>query len=123
MNIDTTHYKQKLLEEKNRLEKELQVVGTKNPEVPGEWNVAYPSMNVSASAEDEIADQEEKYENSAPMELGLETQLKEVVAALGRLEEGTYGLCEIDQAPIAEDRLQANPAARTCMPHADNVSL
>jgi RNA polymerase-binding transcription factor DksA len=123
MNIDTTHFKQQLLEEKARLEKELQSVGTKNPDAPGDWNITYPDMNVSASAEDEVADQEEKYENSAAMELGLETQLKEVDAALGRIEAGTYGLCEVDKSPIDEERLRANPSARTCIAHADQESL
>ena len=41
--------------------------------------------------------------------------LSEVTAALGRLEEGTYGRCERCSQPIAPARLEAMPAARLCI--------
>ena len=36
-------------------------------------------------------------------------------AALRRLEEGDYGLCEDCQKPISEERLKALPFARRCI--------
>lgn len=36
-------------------------------------------------------------------------------AALQRLEEGAYGLCEDCQKPISEERLKALPFARRCI--------
>jgi DnaK suppressor protein len=36
-------------------------------------------------------------------------------AALQRLEEGGYGLCEDCQKPISEERLKALPFARRCI--------
>jgi RNA polymerase-binding protein DksA len=42
-------------------------------------------------------------------------QLQEVEAALSRLDAGTYGTCEVCGGPIAEGRLEARPAARTCI--------
>ncbi|TNM50271.1 TraR/DksA family transcriptional regulator [Nocardioides albidus] len=41
--------------------------------------------------------------------------LAEVEAALVRLDTGTYGTCERCGLPIAEGRLEARPAARTCV--------
>jgi RNA polymerase-binding protein DksA len=41
--------------------------------------------------------------------------LSEVDAALRRLEEGSYGVCERCGQPIAAQRLDARPAARTCI--------
>lgn len=41
--------------------------------------------------------------------------LSEVDAALARLDAGTYGVCERCGAPIGEARLDALPAARTCI--------
>jgi RNA polymerase-binding protein DksA len=41
--------------------------------------------------------------------------LEEVDAALERVEEGTYGVCESCGRPIGEARLEALPAARTCI--------
>jgi DnaK suppressor protein len=42
-------------------------------------------------------------------------QLAAVDAALGRLADGSYGVCERCGQPIGEDRLAARPAARTCV--------
>ena len=44
--------------------------------------------------------------------------LAEVEAALGRLDAGTYGLCEKCGGTIAPDRLEAMPMASTCIAHA-----
>ena len=45
----------------------------------------------------------------------LRDALLEVDAALAKLESGTYGQCESCGDDIAEDRLEAMPAARLCM--------
>jgi RNA polymerase-binding transcription factor DksA len=45
----------------------------------------------------------------------VEAELTELQAALGRLDAGTYGKCEICGKPIAEGRLEAMPAARYCV--------
>ena len=45
-----------------------------------------------------------------------EQHLAEVDAALARLADGTYGLCERCGRPIPEGRLEARPVARTCVP-------
>ncbi|QIG45677.1 TraR/DksA family transcriptional regulator [Nocardioides anomalus] len=42
-------------------------------------------------------------------------QLAELDAARERLDAGTYGACERCGAPIPEGRLEARPAARTCV--------
>jgi DnaK suppressor protein len=42
-------------------------------------------------------------------------QLTEVEAALERLQGGTYGICERCGQPIAKARLEARPAASTCI--------
>jgi RNA polymerase-binding transcription factor DksA len=42
-------------------------------------------------------------------------QLDEVDAALARLGDGGYGVCERCGRPIAEARLEARPTARTCV--------
>lgn len=45
----------------------------------------------------------------------VEEHLAEIDAALARLGAGTYGTCERCGDPIAEGRLEARPAARTCI--------
>lgn len=44
----------------------------------------------------------------------LET-LREVEHALAKFEEGTYGKCEVCGSDIAPARLEAKPAARSCI--------
>jgi RNA polymerase-binding transcription factor DksA len=45
----------------------------------------------------------------------LRESLDEVEAALQRLQDGTYGLCEVCGKPIGVPRLEAMPAARLCI--------
>ena len=39
--------------------------------------------------------------------------------AIERMDQGIYGLCEECNEPIKLERLKANPAARTCVEHAE----
>ena len=45
----------------------------------------------------------------------VQNQLAEIDAAFDRLSVGTYGTCEHCAQPIPRGRLQARPAARTCI--------
>jgi len=47
----------------------------------------------------------------------IEAELEDVEHALHRLDDGTYGTCEVDGKPIPADRLEAMPAARFCLEH------
>ncbi|MDQ6697914.1 MAG: TraR/DksA C4-type zinc finger protein [Actinomycetota bacterium] len=58
----------------------------------------------------------EQGENLA-LAASLQDQLDDVEAALGRLDDGTYGRCETCGEPIPAARLEAMPAARTCINH------
>ncbi|HEY0214911.1 MAG TPA: TraR/DksA C4-type zinc finger protein [Cellulomonas sp.] len=46
---------------------------------------------------------------------GAEQRIAEVDAALERLAGGVYQVCAVCGGPIAADRLQALPTARTCV--------
>lgn len=41
--------------------------------------------------------------------------LAEIDAALARVDDGTYGTCEVCGGPIGEGRLEARPVARACI--------
>ena len=45
----------------------------------------------------------------------LQSNLEEIDAALSRLDDGTYGLCEDCRAPVPEGRLEIIPYARRCV--------
>jgi len=42
-------------------------------------------------------------------------RLAQIDAALARLDDGSYGTCEVCGKPIGVARLEARPAARTCI--------
>ena len=48
-----------------------------------------------------------------------QAQLAEIDSAAARVAEGRYGVCERCGRPIATERLEARPMARTCVPCAD----
>lgn len=47
----------------------------------------------------------------------VEAELADVEHALRRLDEGTYGTCEVCGQAIPDERLEAMPAARLCLEH------
>jgi RNA polymerase-binding transcription factor DksA len=47
----------------------------------------------------------------------VEAELADVEHALRRLDEGTYGTCEVCGKVIPDERLEAMPATRLCLEH------
>jgi len=43
--------------------------------------------------------------------------LTEVDAALARMDEGTFGICETCHDPVEKDRLLSDPLVRFCLDH------
>jgi RNA polymerase-binding transcription factor DksA len=53
----------------------------------------------------------------------IEGELRDIEDALRRLDDGTYGLCEICGRPISDERLEANPTARYDVEHEPGEGL
>lgn len=115
--MNTENFKTKLVEEKARLESELASVGRINPDNPADWEPVPVDPEERPSDPNDKADQIENFETNAAILKQLEIQLGDVNAALTKIEEGTYGVCEVGGEEIEEGRLNANPAARTCVEH------
>jgi RNA polymerase-binding protein DksA len=49
------------------------------------------------------------------LEEGVQFTLDEIAAALVRIEDGTYGVCEVCGQPIGAERLSAIPWTRLCI--------
>lgn len=54
---------------------------------------------------------------------GLTRKLEEIEAALGRIDRGEYGACQVCGREISDERLEAVPATRFCREHADSGEL
>ena len=109
----------RLMEEKATLERQLSEIGVKD-ETTEDWE-AVPEQGEAEADENDLADRAEDFEERTATLNTLESRLKEIIHALGKLEkaDGTFGICEISGEEIEEDRLRANPAARTCISHID----
>jgi DnaK suppressor protein len=105
--IDNEYFSEKLLAEKQKLEQELSLLGKKVGE--GDYETSITDMG---SDEEETASEVEEYVDNLSVETNLEGQLKEVLAALERIQNGTYGICEKSDQPIDRARLEAYPSAR-----------
>lgn len=115
--MDIENFKAKLEEELERVEAELQSVGTQTPE--GDWEGKETEMDVMSAVADpnEAADKQEEFVTNRAVNDTLEVRYKEIKAALERINDGIYGTCEECGEEIEADRLEANPAARTCKAH------
>ncbi len=115
VNID--EMKERLTAELALVERELKTVGRQNPDNPADWQPTPPVEDSAATEDDEVADKIEDFEQNTAILKQLEIQHTEITKALERIEKGTYGVCEVSGEAIEEDRLEANPSARTCKAH------
>jgi len=117
---DTKQFKEKLEAEKKTLEEELKTVGRINPDNSADWEATPGDINNRAADPNKLASNIEEYETHTAILKQLETQLLDVNDALRKIEEGKYGICETNGEQIEEERLNANPAARTCHEHMED---
>lgn len=111
--------KQKLQEEKVLLEEELSTVGERNPKDKDDWVPARPDMDTLESDPSERADAYESFGENVGILHNLEVRYTNVKNALIRMKDETYGFCSVCGEKIEEKRLEANPAADTCITHKD----
>jgi RNA polymerase-binding transcription factor len=105
MNLDV--YKRALMDLRTRLSARAAADAAsgreQRPDSPGD------------SADAAIADESESESFSAAERDS--AVLQQVEAALGRIEDGTYGRCLVDGGPIEAQRLEAVPWAAYCITH------
>jgi RNA polymerase-binding transcription factor DksA len=109
--MDTTTYKTLLLEERIVLTEEIEALGTMR--VSNENFDVKAEEGVHTTENLELADMFEIETNKDAVLDQLEDRLIAVELALGKIESGTYGICEVSGETIEPERLLANPAART----------
>ena len=112
MTIDTEQFRVVLLEERTRVQAAIEnlreeTAGTLRDDAGEE--TAYD--NHLADTATETYDRELDY----TLEENSEHVLGEIEAALGRIDEGTYGICTNRGEQISEERLEALPWATLCI--------
>lgn len=103
----------RLLEvERDRLTEELEAIEEHLPEVEP------VSMDASGGYDEDLADVASdtfEREKGFAIENSVQELLEQVEEALGRIDDGSYGTCELCSQPIHPDRLRALPYARLCI--------
>lgn len=122
MAVDTTIYKVRLEEMLAELTEELQTIGVHDPENPDNWTEKTTDLDLSSADVNDVADRTEEWEERRGIVATLETRYNNIRRALSKIETGTFGICEISGDEIEADRLDANPAARTCKLHMNDES-
>lgn len=118
--IQTAPYKTRLEQELTELQKELIDLGIHNPEVQEDWIAIPEKLQTSEADANVAADRTEDWDERRATIAPLETRYNNLVRALQKIEDGTYGICEVSGAEIETQRLDANPAARTCKAHLED---
>lgn len=122
MDIDLDYFKNRLLEEKNKLEEELKETSIKNPKNSRDWQAVYPEKDLEENIEADpadVADNIEDYQERYALNDVLEKRLNSVKDALKAIDNGSYGKCRVGgkEHGIERERLDANAAAATCINH------
>jgi len=111
--IDTEHFRAELLEQRERL------LGTiKHHDIGNSSLIEETGELMSSSSDNHLADTaSETYERE--LDEGLEedakSQLRDVEAALERMDNGSYGTCAVCGKEIPLDRLEAVPWTTLCI--------
>lgn len=114
--MNNAHHIQRLEAEKTKLEEEMGGIGRRNLAVPNDWE-SLPGETGAAPDSVDQADVIISSEGNAAILADLEARYDSVLAALGNIEKGTYGTCEVCGGTIEDARLEADPAATTCIEH------
>ncbi len=105
--------KQDLLKRKAEVEKELSKIARKeNDGGEDEYKAAFPDYG---DKPDENAMEIAEYEANIAEEDLLERSLRDIIKALERIDNGSYGICKHCGKPIDPRRLQARPTAGSCV--------
>ncbi len=104
--------KKALIAEKAKLENDLSKMAISTDKKEGDYEPMVE--NIGTDREDNTTEVEQ-FADNLPVEITLENKLKDIIGALEKMDQGTYGICENCHAEIAIERLEINPAAKTCI--------
>jgi len=112
--IDTERFRGLLLEERGRVQGAIDNIHAENPgsleDDTGELGGAATDQHLG-----DVATATFERELSETLEDNAGAVLAAIDRALGRIEDGTYGICQRCGRPIAEERLEALPYAELCI--------
>lgn len=112
-----TQLRSSLEAERATLQIDLSEHGAKEPD--GVWDPSSSGLDGEEADSTDAADQIEELVTNVPIVHDLAARTRDIDDALAKMTSGTYGVCEVGSEEIPWERLVANPAARTCIEHAE----
>lgn len=103
-----TEIKAHLLEEQARLTSRI-------AELSGQDPFLDPDRSTDNAASDTEASEESNHDRVSALVTELKNQEAEVIKALGKIADGTYGFCVVCGEMIDTDRLAIHPTATMCL--------
>lgn len=110
--------KDNLVAQLNVVTAELSTIAT-HDETTDDWVAVPDPTELMEADENSEADAVEDWNERRATLSQLETTYRLIKRALNKIEDGTYGVCEISGEQIEPERLLINPTARTCKQHLD----
>jgi RNA polymerase-binding protein DksA len=104
--------KSELLMRRDQILKDLQGISKKDEHEKAQHRVFFPEYGDKI---DENAQEISEYSTNLATEKILEDTLRDIEAALSRIENNTYGVCKYCGKEINEKRLLARPVASACI--------
>lgn len=106
------HFKELLKEEKDRTRQEIDNLKESVQDITAPQDDEY---SAATHHQGNVASEEEEKETLMKLIERNQKKMKEIKAALDRIEKGTYGVCEDMGKKIQKERLEAIPYARYCV--------
>ena len=110
--VDTESFRQRLLDERRRV---LDAIDNIHAENPGSIGEETEELGFHDNHLGDIATATFDREMASTLEENSTHVLTEIDAALGRIEEGTYGVCKRCGNSVGEERLEALAWATLCI--------
>jgi DnaK suppressor protein len=111
--LDTSPFRTRLEEERARLTNAFEFLVRENP-----GSIEDELGEIAAGNDNHLGDLASATydrELDVSLEEGVQQTLGDIELALKKIEDGTYGVCEVCGKPIGEQRLTAIPWARFCI--------
>ena len=109
--VDTERFRQRLLDERARVQEALNFLHEENPGSMEDETQEIQSDNHPGDVATITLDREIDY----TLEENEERVLKDIDAALERIDKGTFGICQTCGKPIDPERLEALPYTTQCI--------
>ena len=109
---DADFFRERLLEERRRV---LEAIDNLHHENPGSLSDETEELSFQDNHLGDVATATFDREMASTLEENSNHVLAAIEAALGRIEDGTYGVCRQCGNPIGDGRLEALPWATLCI--------